>query len=445
MKKITKKGQLMLYGCAGLGVNMLNLIVASYLCSALLTGGFDKDVQYWTYLNKNLVIGGLWGVLVFVAKIIDGVIDIPMSHFTDNLKSKWGKRKTSILLGFVPMLLSYLLFLLPLSRTAGLLNTIWFALLLMIFYTFYTLTMLTYYATFAEVVEKKEDIVLISNVKSICDVVYFILGYALIPVFVGLGMNIRIVALIFLPLSLSMIIPIIMLKESPSEEKPEQEQEAVKEPKITLKDSILFSLKSKEFVIWLFVLSVMNFGLQLFLSGINEYFSTTGLNMSFVMASCFVPVPFTIILYNKIVKRFGLGIAYRYILVVYSIGMSLMFFCNAMRESMLLPFAIGCGIIASFSIGAFFSVSYTVPSHIAANRESGTQTASSMFFAIQGLFEGISAGLASGIVLVFLKEHGYISYMTIIVAASCMAAFLLSFLLPKSITKIGKQGAAEKA
>ena len=250
-----------------------------------------------------------------------------------------------------------------------------------------------------------------------------------------MGMNIRIVALIFLPLSLTMMIPLFMLKENDSENTVKSEK-AEKKP--TLLDSIVFSFKSKEFIIWLFVVAVMNFGLQLFLSGINEYFSTTGLNMSFVMASCFVPVPFTIMLYNHIVKKYGLGVAYRYILFVFSAGMGLMFLCNSISKSLLLPFAVMCGIITSFSIGAFFSVSYTVPSHIAATRKEENRSASSMFFAIEGLFEGISAGLASGIALVYLKEHGYISWMTVIVAIFCMAAFGLSFLLPRSITMIGK-------
>lgn len=437
MKKLTKKSQLVLYGCAGLGVNMLNLIVASYLCSALLTGGFDKDVERWTYLNRDLVVAALWGVLVLAAKIIDGVIDIPLSHFTDNLHSKWGKRKTAIVIGFVPMIAAYLLFLLPLSHTAGVLNTVWFAALLIVFYSFYTLTMLTYYATFAEVVADKEDVVLISNVKSVCDVVYFILGYALIPVFIGLGFNIGIVALLFLPLSLTMLIPMFMLKEK-GDEKNADETKADKPKRVTLIDSIAFSFRCREFIIWLFVLAVMNFGLQLFLSGINEYFSTTGLNMSLVMASCFAPVPFTMIIYNKIVRTRGLGIGYRYILIMFSVGMALMYFCPMVPNDIMLYYAIGCGLIGSFSIGAFFSVSYTVPSHIAAMH--GGDSASSMFFAIQGLFEGISAGLASGVMLVFLKEHGYISYMTLIVAAFCMTAFALSFLLPKAITRIGLAG-----
>lgn len=437
MKKITSKGKLILYACSGLGVNMLNIIVGSYLCSAVLVSGFDANVDKWTFLNKDLVVAALWATLILVAKIVDGIIDIPLSHFSDNLKTKWGRRKPGIVFGFVPMIIAYVLFLFPLNSEASILNTLWFAALLMVFYAFYTLTMITYYATFAEITEKQEDIVLLSNVKSICDVVYFSLGFALVPLFISLGMNIRTVALIFLPLSLTMMIPLFLLKEKSYSA--EEKAESKKEKSISLIRSLSFTLKDKPFVLWLCAVFIMNMGLQLFLSGINEYFSTMNLNMTFIMASCFVPVPFTILIYNKIVAKKGLGFAYRYILLVYSLGMALMAFCNFIPEKFLYAFAIGCSLIVSFAIGSFFSVTYIVPSQRAALRKDEGESASSMYFAIQGLFEGTSAGLSSGVLLVFLKESGYVSKMTLIVAALCMTAFAFSFLLPKTITTIGKK------
>lgn len=439
MQKITSKGKLILYACSGLGVNMLGLIVGSYLCSALLVGGFESHVEEWTYLSKDLVVAGLWAVLILLAKIVDGVIDIPLSHFTDNLKTPWGKRRPALVLGLVPMLAAYLLFLLPLTKEASLLNTLWFALLLLVFYTFYTLTMLTFYATFAEITEKESDIALLSNVKSVCDVVYFILGYALVPAFVSMNLNIRVVALLFLPLSLTMLIPFFLLKEQPNgETKAVSSVSPAKEETPSLGRSLVFALKDKPFLLWLCILFVMNMGLQLFLSGINEFFSTTGLNMTFIMASCFVPVPFTVALYNHILKKKGLGFAFRYILLVFSVGMLLLPLCEVMPETMLYPFAIFCSLIVSLSIGAFFSVTYTAPSHRAALRKEENESSSSMYFAIQGLFEGASAGLASGVLLVFLKQSGLISTMPLIVAAACLGAFFLSFLLPESIRRLGK-------
>ena len=430
-----KKGKLILYACSGLGVNMLGIIMSSYLCSALLVGGFVKNVEHWTYLNKDLVVAGLWGTLILIAKIIDGLIDIPFSHFTDHLRTRWGRRKPSLVIGFVPMIIAYLLFLVPLNSEATLLNTIWFAALLCIFYGAYTLTMITYYATFSEIAQNEQEISLLSNAKSVCDVVYFSLGFALVPAFVSMGMNIRIVALIFLPLSLTMLIPMFMLKEKPLPPAPK----LPRGERVTVVKSFAFVLKDKPFILWLCVLAVMNAGLQLFLSGINEFFSTMKLNMTFIMASCFVPVPFTILLYNKVVKKRGLGFGFRYILLVFSAGMALMFLCPFLPEKLRFVYAILCALIVSVSIGAFFSVTYSVPSVRAALRRKENESSSSMYFAIQGLFEAASAGLASGVVLVAMKQSGTVPYMTLVVAGCCLAAFGMSYLLPKNITRLGRE------
>ena len=436
MKKITKRSSLILYACSGLGVNMLGIIVGSYLCSALLVGGFETNAENWTYLNRDIVVAGLWAVLVVVAKVVDGLIDLPFSHFTDNLRTKFGCRKPSLLIGFVPMVIAYLLFLVPITPGVSYLNTIWFAVLLCIFYGAYTLTMITFYATFAEITEKPEDIDLLSNVKSICDVVYFSLSFALVPAFVSMGMNIRIVALIFLPLSLTMLIPFFMLKE-PSYTA-EDIRKAKKAERITLPSSVNFVFRDRSYILWLCVLFIMNMGSQIFLSGINEYFSTTGINMTFVMAFCFAPVPFSMIVYNKLLAKKGLGFAFRYVLVMFSIGMGLMGFARIIPSGILLYFAIGCSIIISFALGAFFAVTYSVPSHRAAVRREENRSASSMYYAIQGLFEAVSAGIATGPILVFLKQSGNVKFMTVTVAAICMGAFALSFALPKEISLIGK-------
>ena len=406
MQKLTKKKHLLLYGCSALGVNMMNLMVGSYLCSALLTGGFGEHLESWTYLGVDLVIPAIWSILIVASKVLDGLIDLPFASFTDRLKTRWGRRRPSLLIGFVPMLIAYLLFLIPINPHASLANTFWFGGLLCVFYAFYTLTMLTFYATFAEVCGNESDMLFLSNVKSVCDVIYFSLGYALIPDADGI----------------------------PTERG------------LTLRESLSCSFRNKSFIFWMLTASVTDIGLQLFLGGINELFSSTGLNMTVVMASSFAPVPFTILLYNKIVKKYGLGIGYRYVLTIFSVGMMIMYICNInshrLTELQLTLVALLGGILVSFAIGAFFSVTYTVPSHLARlEYEASGKSVSSMYFAVDGLFEGIAAGIATGPILVFLKGtqgNTRISWLPIVVAGACMTAFLMSLLFPKSISGMGK-------
>lgn len=440
MKVLTKKWQILLYGCAGIGVNMLNMIVGSYLCSALLTGGFaEKDIGFWTYSDRNLVIAGIWATLILVAKAIDGLIDIPLSSFTDRLKTRWGRRRPSIVIGFIPMIIAYLLFLVPLNNGETVLNTIWFALLLCLFYGAYTLTMIAYYATFAEILDNEKDRLFLSTVKSICDVVYFSISFALVPVFVNVGrMNIRWVALLFLPLAATMLIPLFLIKEPSTKDGiPENSNQA---KGVGFLKSFTYSFHNKKFIYWMCCAAVMNFGLQLFLSGINEFFSSTGLNMTLIMASSFAPVPFTIQIYNKLVKKKGVKFGFQYCLLVYSFAMLLLFFCRMLPLNIMTPVALVCGLIVSLAMGTFFSITYTIPSQLAAEENARTGIcASSMYFAVQGLFEGVAAGLASGPMLVFLKQHNGIPFMTLIIATACMTAFVMAFFLPKSIAYLGKE------
>lgn len=442
MKKIKGKGKIMLYAVSGMGVNMLNLMVGSYLCSALLVGGFGKDViPFQTYAQRDLIIPAVWAIFALAAKILDGIIDIPMASVTDRLKTRWGRRRPSILIGLVMTVTAYLLFLvIPNAGGASMFNTVYYGIVLCVFYCFYTLTMVTYYATYTEIVETTEERNLLSNVKSVCDIVYFILGYVVVRMLLN-GINVRTVALMVLPISATMLIPLFMIKEKSSLADADEAAETV-----NLVKSLKLTFKNKPFIIWMLVYSFMTMGVQLFLGGINEYFSYVGMNMIFVMMSAFAPVPFTLIIYNRIIKKHGFGAAFRYVLVVYAVSMALMGLVGFMGQgSAKTILSIVSGLIGSFAIGALFAVAYAVPSQLAADEEKKTGISNSaMYFAVQGLFAGIATGIGTGVVLTALKGSeanptGAIRFMTLICAGACIVALAFTKLLPKSIIDMGKK------
>ena len=132
-------------------------------------------------------------------------------------------------------------------------------------------------------------------------------------------------------------------------------------------------------------------------------------------------------------------------LVIFAIGMGVLFLCNRIA-----PYASGLamnliaifgGIFISFAIGAFFSVSYSVPTTLAQLevKRSGKNIAA-MLFAVQGLFEGIAAGVATGGVLVLLKSLDVIALLPIVVILCCVAVFFISFLFPSDVKYMGKEG-----
>lgn len=443
MNKIHGKFRLIAYAFSGMGINMLNLMMGSYLCSALLIGGFGENaIPFQTYLGKDLVVAAVWAVFALVAKIVDGIIDIPMASFTDNLRTRFGRRRPALVIGLVPLLLSYVLFLVvPDPAGATLVNTIYYGVMLCVFYSFYTLTMVTYYATFTEIVETVEERNMIANAKSFFDIVYFILGYVVVSAMLK-GMNIRLVALIVLPLALTMLIPLFMIKEPDM-----RAQSGKKEKGVNLFQSLAYTFKNKSFITWMCAYAFMTFGVQLFLGGINEYFSYVGMTMMFVMMAAFAPVPFTLIFYNKIQKKWGFGTAFRYTLVMFTLGMTMMFFVGAFAAgTMKFVLSIVTGLISSFAIGSMFAVAYSVPSQLAADENEKTGVSNSaMYFAVQGLFSGVATGIATGVVLTALKTasvdltDGPMMYLTLVAAAGTVISFALTYILPKNVLKMGKK------
>ncbi|MBE5804356.1 MAG: MFS transporter [Clostridiales bacterium] len=453
MKKITSKGKLLLYGMSALGFNMMNLVIGSYLCDALMVEGFDVNVESWTYANKTLIVAGLWSVFILISKVLDGVIDIPMAAWTDKLKSRWGRRRPAILVGMVLTIVAYLAFLvIPSNAEHSMGNTIYFGIMLVLFYSSYTLTLVAYYATFSEIVDNEKDRLRLSNYKTVFDVVYFVLGYALIPALVG-AMNIRVIALLFAPLALTMLIPLFMIKERSTldqDQEPAEKGAGEEEQTVGMVQSVRYLLGNRAFLMWMLVYSALQFGLQLFLTGQNVFYSSvmkfSGLQITLVMAFAFAPVPLTLMLYTYIVKKRGLITGYRYSLVLYLLSMATMMLCRAdwiQSDVIRVSLAIVGAILSAFGTGCFFSINYTIPSAIAdkERREKGISHPA-MFFAVQGLIGGIATGISTGIIWVNLKDYqdgAIVWLMPVIVIAGGLVSYALTYLLPKDIRFLGKE------
>jgi len=445
--KLLTNRQLPIYAISAIGPNLLMLIVSAYLIDALSTAGFVQNIESWTFAGKTIVSVGLFSVLITIAKIIDGIIDIPLAAFTDKLKTKWGKRRPSILIGFIPMILTYIALCFPLSTEKGsMLNTIWIFVILVLFFTSYTLCMVTYYGTFSDVTDTVQKRNKLSFFKSAYDTIIYAVGYALIPLIVGFSINIQIIAIMCIPLALTMIIPLILLKEESSIKSTPNEN-------IPFFESIRLSIKNRPFVLWLLVFGVFYFGLQMFLVGQNVLASgTMGLNgwqIAIINTIAFAPVPLMLFIYNKVMKRYGFRIAFQSAILSFAIAMVFFLLANIHIFDEVYPRMIIAAIgsfIGSYGIGAFFSSPYIIPSNIAANERNDTgKHHPSMYFAIQGLITALSGAISTGIVWLNIKElalNGDTTFgpqlMPFIVFGICILSFALSFLLPVMFKNLGK-------
>lgn len=450
MEKLSRK-QLPLYALAGFGPNLLNTIITIYLVDALQVVGFGQDAQFWTFANKTIIAVGLFSVLKFVSQLVDGIIDVPFAALTDNLKTRWGKRRPVILCGIVVMLATYLAFCFPVSRAENsVANSIYFGLLLLVFYSAYTLSFVTYYGTYADVTANERDRFFLSDWKAFIDTVQYALAYALIPVFIGMGTNIRTIALLAAPLTLTLLIAVFLLKERSTlpedvaayaAEHPNDVQ-AQKQEDIPVLESIRLTVKNRDFTSWLLLLSFFFFGLQMFLSGQNVLASgPMGLNgwqIAVINTAAFAPVPLMLVIYRAVMKKKGFRFAFQTALLSFAAAM-LTFSFDYVKwiDSTMVRLIVGAigGTIGSYGIGAFFAAPYLVPSQAAAaERETTGKNHSSMYFAVQGLVTAAVGAVSTGLIWPNLRNitvGGNTFFgahlMPYVAALFCVLAFFVAF------------------
>jgi Na+/melibiose symporter-like transporter len=237
-----------------------------------------------------------------------------------------------------------------------------------------------------------------------------------------------------------MIIPLFMIKEDSSKHLQPGEKE------VGMVKSIACTFKNRRFIQWMIAFCFMQFGLQLFIAGQNVYYSGvlkfTGVNIFLMTVFAFGPVPLTLILYNKIVNKKGFKFGFIYSLICFIIAMVLLAICNEkIISNLTIRLIISCigGLCCSFGLGTFFSVGYIIPSSLAESERKATGVNNSaMYFAVQGLFSGVSAALATGIIWVNLKRFNLTWTMTIVSALAMMICLVITLFLPKSLNNIGK-------
>lgn len=459
MRKL-KRWQIPLFAFASFGPCMLSTIISVYLVDALQTAGFGANLEQWTFAGKTIVAVGLFSILKAISSLMDGLVEVPVATFVQNLKTPWGKRRPAILVGTLVMTLAYVLFCFPLSyEENSVANSIYFGLLLTVFVSFFTLAINALFGTYAEITANDDDRLLLTNVKAAFDTIQYSIAYALIPVFIGFGINVRQIGLYFAPLSLTILIAVFLIKENSSmpgavAKYGENVGQAAEDETISMMDGLKMTLGSKAFRAWLVIHGCFNLGLQMFLSGQNVLISgpmgLNGFQIAIINSTAFAPVPIMLIFYRKVMAKKGYRFAFQTALASFALGMVFMclayvrWFPNTMVR--LILGATG-GVVCSYGIGAFFSAPTAMPTQIAADqkRETG-KSHPSMFFALQGIVNSLVGAIGPGLIWVNLRNvslNGNDLFgthaMTYIVIFFCILAILACNLLPKEYDQLGRK------
>lgn len=488
VKSLNKKWKEFLFAFSGFGPNLLMIIMGSYYSDALNPAALEVGEQFQAIVpGVCFILPALFPILYALGKVFDGIIDIPFAHITDTLSTRWGRRRPAIAVCTLPMIVSFVLCWIPIGgQNAPLLNTIWVTVWTILFFATYTMCLIAFYGSLSTVCSDEPQRLRVSGYKSFFDTISYCLVYALVPVILS-ALKIQIDTLVFalIPLMLTMIIPLFLIKEGEKYGYPENE--GMSPEKLSIKESIALTFKNRIFRRWLYVNCCTFFGLQMFLNSMNGLIiggmGLTGTQMAILNSCAFGPVPVMLYLFNKAKARHGIRATYQSCLLLFAVSIFSFFLGSRFilgEGNVMIKMIIGMvgGVCGSWSIGAFFMMPYLAPAQISSIEERLTgKNHSAMYFAGNAVVTSIVGAISGNLVYEYIKnvfivrgggltwaeasatksasEIAYESFfgassdtaavastvfnfgnlvVPFIVAVSCIAGFFLCFKMPKDFT-----------
>jgi GPH family glycoside/pentoside/hexuronide:cation symporter len=428
--KTIKKWQEPIYAIGGFGPGFMYQVVLTYL------------LYYYRPAQARIATGALvlapalaYAAGMLLARILDGVVDIPIAGWTDNMKSRWGRRRPMMLLGIIPTIICFVLLWFPpvtgenLGADGSAVNAVYVTIVSSLYFFFHTFMIVPYLAALSEIVPDEQSRVRVASWQTVFNTGSYVLVFVVAPLLFN-QFGVRGAALMLLPSFVTFIGPLLVIKEDPTNTAAD---------KATTKDirlwaSIKMTLSNKTFLIYMSTVATFFFGLQLFLGGIAfmaaDMMGISDAKMGLMNAAAFAPVPIMLIIFNLISRKKGAKFAFRVALLVFAVAM-LMFPLGWTKLSFPVPplvVGIVAGAIASFAIGAFFTIPYAFPAQIAATEAAQTgKDRAGMFFAVQGLINQFVGSLAgSALALLVSWQYGVVAIGPIVAATMVLAFFLFA-------------------
>ena len=415
VRSLDKKWKEFLFSFAGFGPNFLMILMGAYYTDALNPVAFEGNATYQAIASGVCFITpAVFPILFALGKVFDGIIDIPFAHITDNMSTRWGRRRPTIAICFVPMVLGFILSWIPVGGAEHqMLNTLWVSFWNVIFFAAYTMCLISYYGSLSTVCTDEPQRLRVSGYKSFFDTVSYCFVYALVPLLLD-GMRVNIDKFVFIctPLMLTMLIPLFMIKEGEKYGYPENI--GMSSEKVSIIESLRLTFKNKIFLNWTFVNCCTFFGLQMFLSAMNGMIigsmGFNGAEMALVNTCAFAPVPIMLYLFNKLKARRGVRFTYQTCLLMFAVAIMSFFLASTYvcgQDNKLFQYIVGClgGVCGSWAIGAFFMMPYLAPAQISSVEIQLTgKNHSAMYFAANAVTTSIVGAVSGSLIYEYVKN-----------------------------------------
>lgn len=414
VKSLNKNWKEFLFAFSGFGPNFLMVLMGAYFTDALNPAALGMNQTEQAIASGVCFIApAIFPILYAISKAFDGIIDIPFAHIADNLSTKWGRTRPVIAVCWLPMVLAYAMCWWPIGGAENqMLNTIWIFFWCIVFFSTYTMNLIAFYGSLSTVCCDEPQRLRVSGYKAFFDTISYCLVYALVPLILsGTGLHVDKFAMVSLPLMLTMVVPIFLIKEGEKYGYPERGGAPAQ--KISITESLKLTFSNRVFLSWTAVNCCTFFGLQMFLVGMNAMIiggmGFNGGEMAMANTCAFAPVPVMLYFFNKLKAKKGIRFTYQTCLLAFAVAIMSFFFASTFVTGGNKPiqYAIACtgGVVGSWAIGAFFMMPYLATSQISSVEEQLTgKNHSAMYFAANAVTTSIVGAISGGLIYESVKN-----------------------------------------
>jgi GPH family glycoside/pentoside/hexuronide:cation symporter len=169
-----------LYSSASAGLNILGITISTWL---LYFYSPPPDSGRPTFMPAVTM-----GVLLLIATFWDAVIDPFIGHYSDTLRSRWGRRRPFLMFASPFILLGAILLWTPPSATNYALNAVYFMVVILIYHTSYSLVGIPYDASMPEMAPETHARLGLSYWKGFFGIIGVLIGSLVAaPLFESIG------------------------------------------------------------------------------------------------------------------------------------------------------------------------------------------------------------------------------------------------------------------
>ncbi|MHA2110528.1 MAG: MFS transporter [Candidatus Hodarchaeales archaeon] len=308
--------EIFLYSTGNFGISVVNSTILGFVLFFYLTEGFASLSQ------SPLVVGAIVGTALMVGRIVDAFVNPVVGWLSDNTRWKIGRRRPFVIVGLIPMIISFILlfnpplFLLSTLNTelAELILVLYLFVIVAVFDGLFTFVFVPVYALMPEIAPTSEERIKLSMWGNIFAMLANVIGFVIAPIlFMNIGFSSTSVflgILVFICL-----LAILGIKESPGGSFKEQER-------FSLFQSLKISAKNRSYQIFIINQICMQFSFRI-LSAVMPFFTVSVLNLG-LGDTLVLTLPYIIFallsfpLWSYIANRIGMKKAFIYSMAVFT-------------------------------------------------------------------------------------------------------------------------------